>query len=297
MTVVDVSAWIDTSRNVNMNGVVMAEPDVREQVRSRYAEAARAVTDAYASSATEVADTPQCCGPSSLEEANEVEEANASCCGGGGEIDAAFGAGLYSSGEQGELPAEAVAASLGCGNPTMVAELAAGERVLDLGSGGGIDVLLSARRVGPAGFAYGLDMTDEMLELARANAAKAGIDNVEFLKGVIEEVPLPDAAVDVVISNCVINLSVDKPAVLAEMFRVLVPGGRIGISDVVAEDDVTPEMRAERGSYVGCIAGALSRSEYLDGLAAAGFTDTEVIFTHEAAPGMHGAIVRAVKPG
>jgi ubiquinone/menaquinone biosynthesis C-methylase UbiE len=177
-----------------------------------------------------------------------------------------------------------------------VAALRPGERVLDLGSGGGIDVLLSARRVGETGFAYGVDMTDEMLELARANAAKAGATNVEFLKGTIEDVPLPDASVDVVISNCVINLSVDKPKVLAEMHRVLVPGGRIGISDVVAEDHLTPADRAERGSYVGCIAGALSRREYLDGLAAAGFVDAEVEFTHEAAPGMHGAIIRATKP-
>jgi ubiquinone/menaquinone biosynthesis C-methylase UbiE len=172
-----------------------------------------------------------------------------------------------------------------------------GERVLDLGSGGGIDVLLSARRVGETGIAYGVDMTDEMLALARANVAKAGATNVEFLKGTIEDVPLPDGAVDVVISNCVINLSVDKPAVLAEMYRVLAPGGRIGVSDVVAEDDVTPADRAARGSYVGCIAGALSRQEYLDGLVAAGFVDAEVSFTHEAAPGMHAAIVRAVKPG
>jgi ubiquinone/menaquinone biosynthesis C-methylase UbiE len=172
-----------------------------------------------------------------------------------------------------------------------------GERVLDLGSGGGIDVLLSARRVGETGIAYGVDMTDEMLALARANAAKAGATNVEFLKGTIEDVPLPDGAVDVVISNCVINLSVDKPAVLTEMYRVLAPGGRIGVSDVVAEDDVTPADRAARGSYVGCIAGALSRQEYLDGLIAAGFVHAEVSFTHEAAPGMHAAIVRAVKPG
>jgi ubiquinone/menaquinone biosynthesis C-methylase UbiE len=177
-----------------------------------------------------------------------------------------------------------------------VAQLREGERVLDLGSGGGIDVLLSAKRVGAAGFAYGLDMTDEMLALARANAAKAGATNVEFVKGHIEDIPLPDAAVDVVISNCVINLSVDKPAVLAQMFRVLTPGGRIGISDVVAEDQLTAADRAERGSYVGCIAGALSRTEYLDGLAAAGFVDADVTFTHEAAPGMHAAIVRATKP-
>ena len=189
-----------------------------------------------------------------------------------------------------------MAASLGCGNPTAVADLHAGERVLDLGSGGGIDVLLSARRVGPTGYAYGVDMTDEMLDLARANAAKAGATNVEFVKGTIEDVPLPDGAVDVVISNCVVNLSVDKPAVLAEMFRVLTPGGRIGISDVVAEDHLTVAERAERGSYVGCIAGALSRREYLDGLAAVGFEGASVEFTHEAAPGMHGAIVRATKP-
>ena len=146
------------------------------------------------------------------------------------------------------------------------------------------------------GFAYGVDMTDEMLELARANQAKAGLTNVEFLKGTIEDIPLPDASVDVVISNCVINLSTDKPAVIAEMFRVLTPGGRIGISDVVAEDHLTPADRAERGSYVGCIAGALSKSEYLEGLAAAGFVDAEVRFTHQAASGMHSAIVRAVKP-
>jgi arsenite methyltransferase len=189
-----------------------------------------------------------------------------------------------------------VLASLGCGNPLAVAEFRAGERVLDLGSGGGIDVLLSAKRAGPTGFAYGLDMTDEMLDLARANAVRAGASNVEFVKGHIEDIPLPDTAVDVVISNCVINLSVDKPAVLAQMFRVLTPGGRIGISDVVAEDHLSATDRAARGSYVGCIAGALSRTEYLDGLAAAGFVDVDVTFTHEAAPGMHAAIIRATKP-
>jgi arsenite methyltransferase len=177
-----------------------------------------------------------------------------------------------------------------------VAELRAGERVLDLGSGGGIDVLLSARRVGPTGFAYGVDMTDEMLELARANAARAGATNVEFRRGEIEALPFADASVDVVISNCVVNLSPDKPAVLAEAFRVLTPGGRLGISDVVSEDRLDPAQRAERGSHVGCIAGALSVTEYLDGLRAAGFRDPEVVFTHEVADGLHGAIVRAVKP-
>ena len=265
----------------------MTDVDLREQVRERYAAAATAVTQARGDALT-VVEADGCCGPSPAE--------NASCCGMTGEVDDSFGAGLYSADEQDELPAEALAASLGCGNPLAVAELRAGEKVLDLGSGGGIDVLLSARRVGQTGFAYGVDMTDEMLSLARANAAKAGATNVEFVKGTIENVPLPDGTVDVVISNCVINLSTDKPAVLAEMFRVLAPGGRIGVSDVVAEDDLSPADRAERGSYVGCIAGALSRQEYLDGLTSAGFVDAEVQFTHEAAADMHSAIVRAVKP-
>ena len=251
--------------------------DLRDEVRDRYAAAAVAVT-------TSSARTLQLVG------------GNASCCGGGSCGAEVFGAGLYSADDQAGLPADAVLASLGCGNPTAVADLRTGERVLDLGSGGGIDVLLSARRVGPTGFAYGVDMTDEMLALARANAATAGADNVEFRKGTIEDIPLPDASVDVVISNCVINLSTDKPAVLAEMFRVLVPGGRIGIADVVAEDHLTPAVRAERGSYVGCIAGALSSKEYLVGLAAVGFLDAEVTFTHQAAEGMHGAIIRAAKP-
>jgi len=268
----------------------MAAAEVREQVRARYAAAAAAAVSATGRDALAVVDADQCCTPST------AAEANASCCGGGGAVDAAFGSALYSAGERGELPVEAVAASLGCGNPMAVAELRAGERVLDLGSGGGIDVLLSARRVGDTGFAYGVDMTEEMLALARANATKAGATNAEFRQGTIENIPLPDAAVDVVISNCVINLSTDKPAVLAEMFRVLTPGGRVGVSDVVAEDHLTPADRAERGSYVGCIAGALTRAEYLDGLTAAGFVDAEVVFTHEAAPGMHGAIVRATKP-
>jgi len=260
-----------------------ADATVRAEVRSRYAQAARAVLEPRAAAPA------GCCGGT----------AGDSCCGrGSAALDSAdcFGASLYGEGETEGLPEGAVLASLGCGNPLAVAELHDGERVLDLGSGGGIDVLLSARRVGPSGFAYGVDMTDEMLALARANAARAGASNVEFLSGEIEAVPLPDAAVDVVISNCVINLSTDKPAVLAEMFRVLVPGGRIGISDVVAEDHLTAADRAAAGSYAGCIAGALSRAEYLGGLAAAGFADASVTFTHEAAPGMHAAIVRAVKP-
>ena len=261
----------------------MSDQETRELVRERYATAARAVA-----------------GGAGNDQALQVEDlscgSGSSCCGEPVAVEQAFGASLYDTDLQGELPVQAVAASLGCGNPTAVAELREGERVLDLGSGGGIDVLLSARRVGETGFAYGVDMTDEMLDLARTNAAQAGATNVEFLKGTIEDVPLPDGSVDVVISNCVINLSVDKPSVMTEMFRVLAPGGRLGISDVVAEDDVSPEQRAERGSFVGCVAGALSRSEYLTGLASAGFVDATVEFTHEVADGMHGAIVRATKP-
>jgi SAM-dependent methyltransferase len=251
--------------------MVKATEGLRETVRRRYAEAAMTVT-----------------------------AGGSGCCGDGAatmlEVDETFGSALYTQVDRNDLPVAAVAASLGCGNPTAVADLHAGERVLDLGSGGGIDVLLSARRVGGSGFAYGVDMTTEMLELARANAASAGVTNVEFLHGTIEDIPLPDRAVDVVISNCVINLSTDKPAVLAEMFRVLVPGGRIGISDVVAEDHLSTEQRAERGEYVGCIAGALSRQEYLDGLAAVGFVDAAVVFTHAVADQMHSAIIRATKP-
>ena len=260
-----------------MSGTRTDEDAVREQVRARYAEAAVAVTAAAAAGGTDTG----CCAPA----AAAIQ------------VDGRFGAGLYDDGSTTGLPTEAVLASLGCGNPTAVADLRAGERVLDLGSGGGIDVLLSARRVGPTGFAYGVDMTTEMLDLARRTAAEAGATNVEFLRGGIEDLPLPDGSVDVVISNCVVNLSTDKPAVLAETFRVLVPGGRVGIADVVAEDHVSPAERAERGSYVGCIAGALSRAEYLDGLAAAGFVEASVEFTHEVAPGLHGAVVRAIKPG
>ncbi|NGN69548.1 arsenite methyltransferase [Streptomyces sp. A7024] len=251
--------------------------ELRESVRAGYAAAALRVTDGGADAS--------CCGP----------QADA-CCGPGAEVDEGFGAELYGADDRAGLPAEAVAASLGCGNPLAVAELKPGERVLDLGSGGGIDVLLSARRVGPEGKAYGLDMTEEMLALALANARKAEARNVEFLKGDIEAVPLPADTIDVVISNCVINLSVDKPAVFEEMHRVLAPGGRIGITDVVAEDHLTPEQRAERGGYVGCIAGALTFAEYADGLRAAGFAEVSVTSTHEVGEGMHSAIVRAVKP-
>jgi arsenite methyltransferase len=258
---------------------------LRERVRERYAQAALAVTTPGATGSGCAGGG--CCGPVA---ADDEAGASAASCGAG------FGSGLYEADEQVGLPGAALAASLGCGNPLAVAELRAGETVLDLGSGGGIDVLLSAKRVGPTGRAYGLDMTDEMLDLARRNAREAGATNVEFLKGDIEDVPLPDGSVDVVISNCVINLSEDKPSVLREMFRVLRPGGRVGVSDVVAEDRLTVADRAERGSYVGCIAGALSAREYVDGLVAAGFADASVTFTHQVADGMHGAIVRAVKP-
>jgi arsenite methyltransferase len=223
------------------------------------------------------------------------------CCGGGScsppatEI-ADLTSGTYSAGELSSIPASAAGASLGCGNPTAVAELAYGETVLDLGSGGGIDVLLSAQRVGPDGFAYGLDMTDEMLDLARHNAEEAGATNVEFLQGYIEDIPLADAAVDAVISNCVINLSTDKAAVFSEILRVLRPGGRIGITDIVAADALSPEERAERGDWVGCIAGALSYSEYRDGLDAAGFIDITLTPTHPVADGMDSVIIRAHKP-
>lgn len=275
--------------------------DIREQVRDHYAKAALAVAEGGTGCCGE-----GCCGTGPGGEAVCTEpggEASAraagvarSCCGADAVVDEAFGAALYAGEDTSGLPPEALAASLGCGNPMVVAELREGERVLDLGSGGGIDVLLSARRVGPTGFAFGVDMTDEMLALARANAAKSGATNVEFRKGTIEALPFEDAVVDVVISNCVVNLSPDKPAVLAEAFRVLAPGGRLGISDVVAEDRLTPEQRAERGSHVGCVAGALSRGEYLEGLARAGFVDVEVRFTHEVADGLHGAVVRATKP-
>ncbi|HET7727878.1 MAG TPA: arsenite methyltransferase [Candidatus Limnocylindrales bacterium] len=215
------------------------------------------------------------------------------CCSGEPE---SIGAGLYSALERAELPDAAVLASLGCGNPIAVAELHEGERVLDLGSGGGIDVLLSARRVGPTGRAIGLDMTDEMLALAQRNAAAAGVTNVEFVRGTIESIPLPADSVDVVISNCVINLAADKDAVFREIARVLRPGGRMGITDIVAEDHLTPAEREERGSYAGCIAGALSIAEFRSGLQAVGLADVSVTPTHTVVEGMVSAIVKATKP-
>ena len=243
----------------------------RDEVRRKYAEAARRV------------ETGDGCGCGS-----------GACCEGEAASED-FGTSLYTLEQRGELPDAAALASLGCGNPTAVAELHEGEVVLDLGSGGGIDVILSAKRVGPTGLAYGLDMTDEMLALAQRNAAEAGARNAHFLKGEIEAIPLPAESVDVVISNCVVNLSTDKAAVLREVFRVLRPGGRVGISDVVAEDRLSPADRAERGSYTGCVAGALSKGEYEAGLARAGFVGVDVSFTHEVADGMHGAIVKATR--
>jgi SAM-dependent methyltransferase len=222
-----------------------------------------------------------------------VKASEGTCCSGANRD---IGPELYTALERAELPEAAVLASLGCGNPIAVAELHEGERVLDLGSGGGIDVLLSAKRVGPTGRAIGLDMTDEMLALALRNTAEAGITNVEFVRGHIEDIPLPAASVDVVISNCVINLAADKPAVFREIARVLRPGGRMGVTDIVAEDGLTAVERAERGSYAGCIAGALSFSEFRAGLEAVGLVDISVTPTHEVADGMVSAIIKASKP-
>ncbi|MGA3214854.1 MAG: arsenite methyltransferase [Acidimicrobiales bacterium] len=249
-----------------------SDADLREEVRSRYAKAASTVT-AGAGAAND------CCHP---------EETCA-------EAGHAAGRDFYGQATK-DLPEAAVLASLGCGNPTSVADLHPGETVLDLGSGGGIDVLLSAKRVGPTGKVYGLDMTEEMLALAIKNRDEAGATNVELLKGYIEEIPLPASTVDVVISNCVINLSTDKSRVFAEIHRVLRPGGRVGISDVVAENDVTATQRAERGSYIGCVAGALSFEEYEAGLRAAGFGEVSLTSTFEYLPGIHSAIIKATKP-
>jgi len=239
------------------------DSELRETVRKAYAANALRVLD----------DGAACCGP---------------------EDEGKFGQDMYDALDSSELPDAAKMASLGCGNPVAVADLNAGETVLDLGAGGGIDVLLSARRVGPTGMAYGLDMTDEMLELAWRNATEANLDNVEFLKGYIEEIPLPDSSVDVIISNCVINLSTHKPAVFAEMARVLKPGGRIGITDIVAEDHLSGADQLQRGEHTGCIAGALSFREYEENLGEAGFTDVAVTSTHAVADGMHSAIIKGV---
>ncbi len=234
--------------------------DLTTIVREKYGEAARRVLDVAKPAAS------GCCGPVN------------SCCGGAafnGTVDP-ITANLYVNGETAELPSAAVLASLGCGNPTALAELREGEVVLDLGSGGGIDVLLSARRVGSTGKAYGLDMTDDMLELAKKNAAEAGVKNVEFLRGRIEDIPLPSNSVDVIISNCVINLSGDKRKVLAEAFRVLKPGGRFAVSDVVVRGDVPADVRRSMELWVGCVAGALEEQEFKDLLSASGFGDISI---------------------
>jgi arsenite methyltransferase len=254
------------------------QADIHELVRERYAEAALSVLGQDEPTAS------SCC------------DDEGACCGSSPALEPETAIRLYTSAELGEVPSAASLASLGCGNPVAVAELEPGDTVLDLGSGGGIDVLLSARRVGPSGRVYGLDMTDEMLELARQNAAAAGATNVEFLKGTIESIPLADASVDVVISNCVVNLAADKGAVFGEIARVLRPGGRIGITDIVAEDQLTSQQRIDRGSYVGCIAGALSITEFRTGLEAVGMRDVQVQPTHLVAAEMHSAIVRATKP-
>jgi arsenite methyltransferase len=253
----------------------MAElAEIRDAVRSRYAAAATSVI--------------------------EKSERGEACCGSGtaltDEEAKAFGASLYDEGSQGELPDTATMASLGCGNPIAVAELGAGETVLDLGSGGGIDVLLSAKRVGPSGKAYGLDMTDEMLALARENQRKAGAENVEWLRGEIESIPLPAESVDVVISNCVINLSGDKSRVLAEAARVLRPGGRFAVSDVVADEDMDDATRADMAEWTGCIAGALTRREFEASLLAAGLEQVEITETHRVHAKAASAIIRARKP-
>ncbi len=250
------------------------DAEIREAVRSRYAAAAQSVGAGSGA-------VNSCCGPGAALTDKEAQ---------------VFGAGLYDEATRGELPDTATMASLGCGNPTAVAELKPGETVLDLGSGGGIDVLLSARRVGPSGKAYGLDMTDEMLTLARENQRKAGIENVEWLRGEIESIPLPAATVDVVISNCVINLSGDKPAVLAEAARVLKPGGRFAVSDVVADEDMDEATRADMAEWTGCIAGALTRAEFAAALESAGFAEAEITETHRVHDKAASAIIRARKP-
>jgi SAM-dependent methyltransferase len=254
--------------------------DIREAVRRRYGAAARAASGSDQARALE--SESSCCGSGS----------GCSTSGDG----SVFGAALYDEATRQDVPAAAVDASLGCGVPTAVADLHVGEVVLDLGSGAGADVLISARRVAPSGRAIGLDMTDEMLELARANAAEAGVENVEFVKGFLEEMPLADESVDVVISNCVINLSGDKPKVLAEAARVLKPGGRFAVSDVIADEDMDVVTRADMAAWTGCIAGALTRAEFTEALESGGFVDVEITETHRVNDKAASAIIRARKP-
>ena len=255
----------------------MAElTDIRETVREKYAAAAKAVAEPSAEEAG-------CCG------------SNAACCS-PADATGVFGGALYDEAAAVDVPESAVNASLGCGVPTAVADLHQGETVLDLGSGAGADVLISARRVGPTGKAIGLDMTDEMLELARANAAEAGVQNVEFLKGYLEDMPLENASVDVVISNCVLNLSGDKPKVMREAARVLRAGGRFAVSDVIADTDMAEETRADVAAWTGCIAGALTEAEFQEALESAGFEEIEIRETHRVNEHAGAAIIRARKP-
>jgi arsenite methyltransferase len=256
------------------------EEEIREAVRANYAAAARSVQEGRNG----------CCVPNGEGGCGCGTTVPDACSG------EQFGSELYSLNDQAAVPEAAKLASLGCGNPTAVAELHAGETVLDLGSGGGIDVLLSARQVGPTGKAYGLDMTDEMLELARQNQEQSGIENVEFLKGTIEEIPLPDDSVDVVISNCVINLSADKPQVLREAARVLRPGGRFAVTDVIADEDMDEATRADMQQWTGCVAGALTRSQFESSLISAGLAGVEIRETHRVHEYAGSAIVRARKP-
>jgi arsenite methyltransferase len=263
----------------------LTDTDIRERVRERYAAAATAVADKTSSGCC---GGEAGCGPAGAFTDPDMKLTDRS----GTEV---FGGSLY-DGEGDAAPKAAVEASLGCGVPTAVAELHEGETVLDLGSGAGADVLISARRVGSTGKAIGLDMTDEMLELARTNAAEAGVDNVEFVKGYIEDIPLPDSTVDVVISNCVINLAADKRKVLAEAARVLRPGGRFAVSDVIADPDMDEATRADMQQWTGCVAGALTREEFEQSLADAGLADIEVRETHRVHEHATSAIVRARKP-
>jgi arsenite methyltransferase len=260
----------------------LTDHELREHVRARYSDAALRMADRDA--------TAGCgCGCETTDHAD-------ACCSDAGPADGVFGAELYDGQDTGGAPQAAVAASLGCGIPTAVADLHEGETVLDLGSGAGADVLISARRVGPSGRAIGLDMTDEMLALARANAAQAGVENAEFVKGYLEEIPLPDASVDVVISNCVINLAADKARVLREAARVLSPGGRFAVSDVIADPDMDDATRADMQQWTGCVAGALTRAEYTSALAAAGLVDVDIRETHRVHQHAASAIVRARRP-
>ena len=265
-----------------MNTVPQSDEQLRQAVSARYARTALQVLGAPVESTASSCCESTCCEPA--QESLPTPVVQASCCEstcctpGASQVDP-ISSDLYTKMELGEIPVAAALASLGCGNPTALAELVPGEKVLDLGSGGGIDVLLSAKRVGPTGFAYGLDMTDPMLELAERNRREAGIENVQFLKGIIEAIPLPDNTVDVVISNCVINLSADKGQVLREAYRVLTPGGRFAVSDIVVQGDLPPVLRRDMESWAGCVAGALEEDTYRSLLQEAGFVESEIEVT------------------